>query len=265
MVTFWQHEVKEIMKENASLTDVDHGGGPGDHTHTRLIPLTRHVLDRGPRPRMRGWSHLIAAFLAVISGSVLSTYAWMTLPWAPALGVAVYAVGAFVLFAVSALYHLGPWRSLHTVRWWRRADHATIAVFIAATYTPLCLLIFEPATAAGILIAAWVGALLSVVLNLVWISHPRWLAVLVYLVLGWLVVPLIPQLWESSGPGVMWLLLVGGVLYSLGALIYGFRWPGRHARIFGYHEYFHAAVVIAAVCHLVAVWIVVVQASGASA
>ncbi len=224
-----------------------------------LIQLTRYVIDRGQRPATRGWFHLIAAFLSVISGSVLSTYAWMTLPWGQALGVTIYAVGVFVLFGVSAMYHRGPWRSMRTVQWWRRADHATIAVFIAATYTPLCLIALEPTTATWMLTAAWVGAFAGVVLNLVWITHPRWLAVAVYLVLGWLIVPLIPQLWSNAGPAVVWLLLAGGIVYSLGALIYGFRWPGRNARMFGYHEYFHATTIVAAVIHLVAVWLVVVQ------
>lgn len=225
-----------------------------------LVQLTRYVIDRGQRPATRGWFHLIAAFLSVISGSVLSTYAWLTLPRGQAFGVTVYAVGVFALFAVSAMYHRGPWRSMRTVQWWRRADHATIAVFIAATYTPLCLIILQPMTATWMLTAAWAGALAGVVLNLVWISHPRWLAVTVYLVLGWLIVPLIPQLWNNAGPAVVWLLLIGGLVYSLGALIYGFRWPGRNARMFGYHEHFHAATIIAAIIHLVAMWIVVVQA-----
>lgn len=247
------------MTQRTTGAEPEPGAGHGENDAVPFVQLTRQALDRGPRPRLRGWAHLIAAFVSIISGSVLSTYAWMTLPFGQALGVTVYAIATFVLFAVSGLYHRVPWRSMRTVRWWRRADHATIAVFIAATYTPLCLIILVPATAAGILAAAWAGALLSVVLNLFWISHPRWLAVVVYLVLGWLVVPLIPQLWTDSGPGVMGLLLAGGVLYSVGALMYGFRWPGRDARFFGYHEYFHAAVVIAALCHLVAVWIVVVQ------
>ncbi len=253
------------MTGRTAITEADPGSRHREDPAGPLVPLTRHVLDRGPRPAMRGWSHLVAACLSLISGSVLSTYAWMTLPRAQALGVMVYAVSTFVLFAVSALYHRGPWRSTRAVRWWRRADHATIAVFIAATYTPLCLIILGPATAAGILTVAWTGALLSVGLKLVWITHPRWLSVVVYLVLGWLVVPLIPQLWAIAGPGVMWLLLAGGVIYSCGALIYGFRWPGRHARIFGYHEYFHAAVIIAAIFHLAAVWIVVAQGQGVSA
>jgi len=222
-----------------------------------MITLTRQVLDRGPRPVARGWFHFFAAVASVVSGSVLSTVAWMTLAWGNALGVTIYAVGVVVLFGVSAAYHLGHWRSERTVAWWRRADHATIAFFIAATYTPLCLIALPATQALLMLAAAWGGAALGIALNLVWINHPRWLGVVVYLVLGWLIVPLIPTLWANEGPAVVWLLFAGGVIYSLGAMVYGFRWPGRQARIFGYHEHFHTATIIAAAVHQVAVWMVV--------
>ncbi len=222
-----------------------------------MITLTRQVLDRGPRPVTRGWFHFFAAVASVVSGSVLSTVAWMTLAWGNALGVTIYAVGVVVLFGVSAAYHLGHWRSERTVAWWRRADHATIAFFIAATYTPLCLIALPATQALLMLAAAWGGAALGIALNLVWINHPRWLGVVVYLVLGWLIVPLIPTLWANEGPAVVWLLFAGGVIYSLGAMVYGFRWPGRQARIFGYHEHFHTATIIAAAVHQVAVWMVV--------
>lgn len=228
------------------------------HDDEPIVELTRRVLDRGPRPVTRGWFHFFAAVLSIVGGSVLSTVAWMTLPWWQALGVTVYAVGVVLLFGVSAAYHLGPWRHRRTVQWWRRADHATIAVFIAATYTPLCLIILSPTQATWMLSAAWTGALIGVVLNLVWMRHPRWLGVAVYLVLGWLIVPLIPELWNSAGPAVVWLLFAGGLIYSAGALMYGFRWPGRDARVIGYHEHFHTATIVAAAVHQVAVWMVVV-------
>lgn len=216
------------------------------------------VADRGERPAVRGWCHLVAALLSAMSSAVLITFAWMTLPWLQALGVTVYGVGVVLLFGVSAAYHLWPWRSPATVQWWRRADHATIAVFIAATYTPLCLIVFEPRTAATMLAVAWAGGIGGAALNLAWIDHPRWLDVAVYVALGWLIVPLLPTLWRSAGPAVVWLLVAGGVVYTLGALAYGFKWPGRSARYYGYHEHFHTATVVAAVCHLVAVWMVVV-------
>lgn len=225
------------------------------------ITLSRSVLNRGPRPVTRGWFHFFAAVASVVAGSVLSTFAWMTVSWWQALGVTLYAVGVVVLFGVSAAYHLGHWRSARTVQWWRRADHATIAFFIAATYTPLCLIVLPPGQAAWMLGVAWAGALAGITLNLLWITHPRWLAVTVYLVLGWLIVPLLPSLWTGAGPAVVWLLAAGGVIYSLGALVYGFRWPGRQSRVIGYHEHFHIATIVAAVVHQVAVWMVVVGAA----
>ncbi|UDL75475.1 PAQR family membrane homeostasis protein TrhA [Corynebacterium uberis] len=216
--------------------------------------------DRGPRPALRGVIHLIAALGGLVSGAVLVTYAWMTLAWWQALGVTVYAVGFVLLFGVSAAYHLGPWRRSETVRRWRRADHSTIAVFIAATYTPLCLIVLRQVAAAVMLSIAWAGAAAAGFLSIGWIEHPRWLDVAVYLALGWLIVPLIPQLWVHAGPAVVWLLFAGGLIYTAGAVVYGARWPGRQARWFGYHEHFHAATLVAAVVHLVAVWMVVVGA-----
>lgn len=215
------------------------------------------MADRGPRPAVRGWAHVGAALASLVASTVLATYAWMTLGWGRALGVTMYGVALVVLFGVSGAYHRVPWRRASTVAWWRRADHATIAVFIAATYTPL-LLIAAPGYV-WMLWVAWAGAIAAAVLNLVWIGHPRWLDVVVYLALGWQVVPLIPHLWRVAGPAVVWLLFAGGLIYSIGALVYGFKWPGRTARWYGYHEHFHTATIAAAMVHLVAVWMVVVQ------
>lgn len=218
------------------------------------------VADRGARPVIRGWFHFGAAILSALAAAVLITFAWMTLQWGQALGVTMYGAGLCLLFGVSAMYHRWPWRTASAVQWWRRADHATISVFIAATYTPLCLTVFEPKTAAVMLAVAWAGGIGGVVLNLVWINHPRWLDVVVYVGLGWVIVPLLPTLWREAGAAVVWLLIAGGVIYTLGALVYGFKWPGRSARYYGYHEHFHTATVVAAVLHLVAIWMVVVQA-----
>lgn len=215
------------------------------------------MADRGPRPVTRGWAHLVAAFLATIASAVLATFVWMTLPWREASSVSVYCAGLILLFAVSGLYHRWPWKSHHTVRWWRRADHATIAVFIVSTYTPMCVILLGPPYSRWMLVIAWAGAIFGGILNLVWINHPRWLDVVVYLTLGWLVVPLVPVLRYAADPAVIWLLFFGGVAYSIGAVIYGFKWPGRNATLYGYHEHFHTLTIVAAVLHLVAVWIIV--------
>ena len=226
------------------------------------IQRTVVMADRGERPLTRGWSHVVAAFGFSIAAAVLITFSWMTLAWPQALGVTIYGAGLITLFGVSAMYHRWPWRSAATVQWWRRADHATIAIFIAATYTPLCLILFEPRTAAIMLTIAWVGAIASAILNLVWINHPRWLDVVVYVALGWIIVPLAPTMWNMEGlsRAVFLLLLAGGIFYTAGAIVYGMKWPGRQARYYGYHEHFHTATIIAAILHLVAIWIVVVGA-----
>lgn len=232
------------------------------HLQDGQVRRTWIVADRGQRPATRGWFHVGAAFAFALAAAVLITFSWMTLPWLPALGVTIYGVGLITLFGVSGMYHRWPWRSAAAVQRWRRADHATIAIFIAATYTPLCLILFEARTAAIMLVVAWVGAIVGAILNLVWINHPRWLDVVVYVALGWIIVPLAPAMWEQGGivRVVFMLLLIGGVIYTLGAVVYGFKWPGRQARYYGYHEYFHTATIVAAVLHLVAIWMVVVDA-----
>lgn len=222
------------------------------------IVKIKHLADRGQRPITRGWFHLVATFVMAIAGTVLTTFTWSHNPWTEGLAVTVYALAVILLFGVSALYHRGPWRTQAGVRWWRRADHSTIAVFIAATYTPLCTIVLPPKTALIMLVVAWTGALAQVALSLLWIAHPRWIDVVAYLVLGWLIIPLAPQLWAGAGPAVVWLLVAGGIVYSLGALMYGLKWPGRQAKIIGYHEYFHASTIVAAIVHMVAIWMVVV-------
>ena len=98
---------------------------------TGQIQRTYVVANRGERPAARGWSHLVAAALSVISSAVLITFGWMTLPWPQALGATIYGAGVVLLFAVSAMYHRWPWRSVEAVQWWRRADHATASMIAA--------------------------------------------------------------------------------------------------------------------------------------
>ncbi|AKE40787.1 predicted membrane proteins [Corynebacterium kutscheri] len=220
-----------------------------------LIQLSTWVYDRGHRPLTRGWFHHIATWLAVIAGTALTTFSYLKLPWLQATGVLIYALALVGLFGVSTAYHRGKWKSLRTINWWRRADHSMIALFIAATYTPLCLISLPDQW--WMLAIAWVGAGFAVVLNMCWINHPRWLDVVVYLALGWLIIPLLPQLRVAASPAILWLLFAGGVVYSFGALLYGCRWPGRKATVLGYHEVFHLTTIIAASVHFIAVWMLV--------
>ena len=221
------------------------------------IQKIRWIADRGERPLVRGWAHLFAAQVATIAATVLITYSWMMRPWWEALGITIYGLGLTALFTVSATYHRFPWRTQRGVEGWRRADHSMIAVFIASTYTPMCVIALPPKMAAITLTVAWGGALANVALKLLWPGHPRWLSPIIYVGLGWIVIPLIPTLLRSGNSAVLWLLFAGGVLYTVGAAIYGFKWPGRQARYYGYHEHFHTLTIIAAITHFVAIWLLI--------
>jgi hemolysin III len=137
----------------------------------------------------------------------------------------------------------------------KRLDHSMIFLFIAGTYTPVAALTMEPDTARFVLIIVWTGALAGVVLKMVWPNAPAWVGVPIYLALGYVAVFVLPDLLRGGGVAALVLLLTGGLLYTIGALIYAFRWPDPWPRTFGFHEFFHAATVLAAVCHHVAIWL----------
>lgn len=218
----------------------------------------RPPFDRGPRPLMRGvlherstWGFLGSGIALIVVTAVKHGVGIAT--WISAL----YVVCLIGSMAVSAAYHLVPWRSEAAVRMWRRADHAMIAVFIAGTYGPVSVMALPPARAALLLGLCWAGALFAVLLNVVWVNHPRWLGVSVYLLLGWLVIWEAPNLWSGLGPTITILLAVGGFIYTLGALVYALKWPNPSSRFFGFHEVFHAATIIAATLHHIAIWLTV--------
>jgi hemolysin III len=212
--------------------------------------------DSTARPRWRGHSHQWAAVVAAAVGAVLVVTA-PTLR--AALGALVYALSITTLFTVSATYHRVQWRSARARLWMRRADHAAIFVFIAGTYTPFALLVVSGPLGTGLLIAVWAGALAGIARELVWTRAPRWLGVAAYIALGWLAVLCAPTLISELGWSVT-LVAAGGVLYTLGAVVYALRRPDPWPRSFGYHEIFHALVIAAAALHLVVIALVVLPA-----
>ena len=205
-------------------------------------------------PLLRGVFHLgafVAAFAAGIVLVVLADGGTETVSsW-------IYGATLAAMFGASALYHRFPWRSAAKRLWARRLDHSTIFVFIAGTYTPFALLCLDGVMRWLVLAVVWAGALLGLALELAWIDSPRWLSAVAYLMVGWVGVITIPQLFNGTGVAVATLLVVGGALYSLGAVIYATKWPDPFPRIFGFHEVFHLLVVAAAVTQFVAVSLVV--------
>jgi len=203
----------------------------------------------GPgKPLLRGVTHEIAAFAALA--------AWIGLTLAapsPRARVAagVYGATLLALFTVSALYHRPTWAPRARL-FWRRLDHSAIFLLIAGSYTPFCLLVGGTAGRA-LLVVVWTGAAAGVAQAIAWPTAPKPLVALVYVVLGWVVIPVLPVLRLELGPAFIALLAVGGIAYSLGAVVYALRRPDPFPRVFGYHEVFHALVVAAAVLHFVAV------------
>jgi hemolysin III len=205
-------------------------------------------------PRLRGVFHLWALIASVAAGVVLVIAADGTLATVSSW---IYAAALAGMFGASALYHRFPWTSAARRLWARRLDHATIFVFIAASYMPFALLRFHGSTRWLVLVLVWAGAALGLVLELAWIDSPRWLKAIAYMAVGWVGVIVAPELFSAVGVSGSVLLVTGGALYTIGAMVYALRWPDPLPRTLGFHEVFHLLVVAAAVTQFVAVSLVV--------
>jgi hemolysin III len=195
------------------------------------------------KPRLRGVWHQWAFFVSVAIGAALVIAAPSG---QPRLAAAIYALTVAALFGTSALYHRVTWASVAARRWMRRLDHSMIFCLIAGTYTPFALLVLDGDLATVILIVVWAGALAGVLMKLVWIDAPKALVAVTYVMLGWVAVAAFPTMIERLGVTASTLVAVGGLLYTLGALVYAFQRPDPAPSVFGYHEVFHALVILAA-------------------
>jgi len=208
-----------------------------------------------PKPLMRGWLHLLMTPIALIAGIVLIVLAPTV---TGRIGGAVWLLAAVALFGVSAAYHRGNWGP-RTGLMLRRLDHANIFIFIAASYTPLALMLLSPQSQVMLLTIIWSTALAGVFFNLVWISSPRWLHTALYLLMGWAALGWIGEFWANASLPVFILISLGGFIYTAGAVVYALKWPDPSPRYFGYHEIFHACTIVAAICHFVAIALVTLR------
>jgi len=168
------------------------------------------------------------------------------------LAAAVYATALVGLFGVSALYHRVTWTP--RIRgWMQRLDHSMIFVLIAGTYTPMALLVLPRPLGLVLLATVWVATAAGVVFNLAWITAPRWVAAVLYVVLGWIAIAALPDLVAATTLPTLLCLVLGGLAYSAGALVYAMGRPNPAPAIFGYHEVFHALTIVAAVMHFSAI------------
>jgi hemolysin III len=212
--------------------------------------------DPATRPRLRGWLHFWSFFVSLAAGGTLIAVAAAAVSGLAALATSVYVATVLGLFGVSALYHRHTWQDVRIRVRMKRLDHSMIFLFIAGTYTPFSLLAMDKPTGYIVLGVVWGGALCGVGLKLLWPDAPRWLGVPIYIALGWVAVFVLPQLLRHAGVAALVLLLVGGLLYTVGAIFYATRWPNPWPKTFGHHEFFHAATVLAAACHYIAIWFV---------
>lgn len=209
--------------------------------------MTEHAPESG-KPLLRGWLHLTAAPVAFFAGLVLVVFA----PTLAGRGsAAIFMVTAVLLFGTSAVYHRGSWSGPAAAAL-RRMDHANIFLIIAGTYTPLTVLLLDGVTRIVVLSVVWGGALLGLLFRVFWIGAPRWLYVPIYVGLGWVAVGFIGPFYRAGGPAVVWLVLSGGLCYTLGAIIYGTKRPRGSERYFGFHEIFHALTIAGFTCHFIA-------------
>ncbi len=200
------------------------------------------------REPVNGLTHLAAGVLAFVGLVVLLVVAARAGRVDQIVAFGIFGLSLVALYAASSLYHLLPLSSAGTARL-RRLDHVCIFLLIAGTYTPFCLLALDGAWRIGLLIAVWTLALCGALLKLLWMGNPRWLSVALYLGMGWLAVIAVPALLrEVPAAGMAW-VVAGGLIYSAGALVYGFRRPNLVPGVFGFHELWHLFVIAGSACH----------------
>ena len=203
-------------------------------------------------PKLRGWFHLGATPAVIIASLVLFILSKNSFKFA----VALYSITAILLFSVSAIYHRVPW-SPEKKKIWRRFDHANINLLIAGSYTPFAVTLLHGRNRTILLSVIWVGALIGVAVRVFWIGAPRWLYVANYLLLGWFAVAYLPQMYKEGGLWILLPIIFGGLLYSIGAIFYALKRPGRNAKYFGFHELFHIFVLAAWISQYVAISIAI--------
>ena len=205
------------------------------------------------KPRLRGWLHAYAFFVAAACGIVLTSLAATRPGVAPVVSCAIYSLTVCGLFGVSALYHRRVW-SPRGFQVMRRLDHSMIFIFIAGTYTPFSVLLLDRGLATVILAVVWGGAVAGVALKLAWPHGPRWVSAPLYVALGWVAIAVLPRILHRGGVAALVLLIAGGAIYSVGAVFYALRRPNPWPNVFGHHEFFHACTIVAALCHHIAIY-----------
>lgn len=201
------------------------------------------------KPLLRGHFHQSAFFFALGACAMLVANANST----GALGASlIYAISLVCMFGISALYHRPTW-SVKSRGLLKRFDHAAIFILIAGTGTPICWLALNPHDGGRLLVMVWATAAVGIFQSIFWTKAPKWISVGLYILCGWMAAPYIPEIGAALGPLSVWFLITGGLLYTIGALIYAFKSPNPYPRVFGYHEIFHLLTIFAAFFHFLVI------------
>jgi hemolysin III len=211
-------------------------------------------MSKQEKPILRGHFHQAAFFYSLGICTLLILQAPTK---KAAISAIIYSVSLCGLFGISALYHRPQWGQ-NARQWLRRIDHAAIYILIAGSATPICLMALDPEIGQKILWMIWPAASLGILQSLFWIKAPKWIATIFYLLVGFTVVPYLPELYNALGMTKVALILIGGLSYILGALVYAFKFPNPSPKYFGYHEIFHILVIVASAFHFYVIFGVVV-------
>ena len=201
------------------------------------------------KPKLRGVIHLVMSPISLVAGLVMISAASEL---RGRVTLSIFTLTAVTLFTCSALYHRIKWSDKYRGLW-RRIDHANIPILIAGTYTPFAVFLLTPTQRNILLTAVWVGALTTAFLRIVWLKAPRWLYVAAYILLGWAALVYIPTFYQNGGVLVFILILLGGVCYTAGGVVYALKKPNFNVNWFGFHELFHIFVLAAWISQYLAV------------
>lgn len=201
------------------------------------------------KPILRGHFHQAAFFFYLGACAMLMA---QSQHFSEFVATLIYSLSLCGLFGISALYHRPRWSSQARM-WMRRLDHSAIFLLIAGTGTPLCMLAIPNDGGMQLLKIIWIAAAIGVIQSLFWVSAPKWLAALLYIIMGWLAFPYMPELKKALGASGVNLILTGGIVYTLGAVVYALKKPNPSPKYFGYHEIFHILTIVAAGFHFVVI------------
>jgi hemolysin III len=231
------------------------GGRVGDRVSSQVnqvgesVQSAIHDIKQEIKPRLRGWLHAVTSPLTVAAGIVLVVLSPTAMT---RIGSAVFMLSAALLFTVSAVYHRGNW-SPRTWRVLQRLDHANIFLLIAGSYTPFTLLMLEGTDRVVLLSVVWGGAAAGVLARVLWAGAPRWVFVPIYIALGWAAIFYAGDFVAAGDVPVFTLIAVGGLLYTVGGVVYALQRPDPWPTWFGFHEVFHTFTILAFVTHYVGI------------